>query len=75
MEGYLRYSPNGHVEKRTNANNTPCLHRIASGVLSMGPWVKVRLSNVGLGLEEETPLDMASIGRFVLEWYTRQMGT
>ena len=52
MEGYLRCSPSGHVEKWKNANNTPCLHRIASGVLSMGSWVKVTLSSVVLGWEE-----------------------
>ena len=53
VEGYLRCSPSGHVEKCKNANNTPCLHRITSGVLSMGHWVKVRLSSVDLGSEEE----------------------
>ena len=70
MEGYLRCSPSGQVEKWKNANNTPCLHRIASGVLSMALWVKVRF-----GLGRWAPLNMGSIGGFVLESYTRQMGT
>ena len=43
MEGYLCCSPTGHLERLKNGNNTPCLHRIASGVLSTGFWVKVRL--------------------------------
>ena len=52
MERYRCCSPNGYVENWKNAINTPCLHRIASGVLSMGPWVKVTLSNVGLGSDK-----------------------
>ena len=51
-KGYLRCPPIEHVEKWNNANNTPCLHRIASGVLSMGSWVGGRLLSVGFGSEE-----------------------
>ena len=52
MEGYLRRFPSRHVEKCKSANNTPRLQRITSGVLFISTWVKVRLSSVGLGLEE-----------------------
>ena len=58
--------------KWKNANNTAWLHRIVSGVLSMGLWVKVRLSSVGLSW---APLNMGSIGGFVLEWYPCRKGT
>ena len=52
MEVYLHCSPSGHLEKWKNENNTPCLQRIASGLLSMGSWAKVRLLIVDLGEAE-----------------------
>ena len=52
MDGYMRCSPSGHLENCENANSTPCLHHVASGVLSMGPWVEVRFLRADLGYEE-----------------------
>ena len=64
---FTRVAPQGGKWKNGKMQitfTTPCLWCIASGVLSMGRWVKVRLPSVELGSEEGLPLICGPLAGF-----------